>query len=90
MSAMVEVFGSGIGCGYGYVGQGGHVSILGGEVNASGTYDWIEYEEERSEGINGYLYLNPGIKLQAKVYDSDPWTDYNGEIPRQTYLRTKR
>lgn len=90
VSAIVEVFGSGIGCGHGYVGQGGHVSILGGEVNASGTYDWIEYEEERSEGINGYLYLNPGIKLQAKVYDSDPWTDYNGEIPRQTYLRTKR
>ena len=90
VSAIVEVFGSGIGCGNSYTGQGGHVSILGGEVNASGTYDWIEYEEVRSEGINGYLYLNPGIILQARDHDSDPWTDYNGEIPRQTYLRTKR
>ena len=88
VSAIVEVFGSGIGCGND--GKGGHVSILGGEVNASGTYDWIEYEETRSEGINGYLYLGPEIKLEAKVYESDPWTDYNGEIPRQTYLRTKR
>ena len=88
VSAIAEILGSAIGCGYN--GNGGHVSILGGEVNATGCYVILEYEEYWSEGINGYLYLNPGIKLQARIYNYDPWTDYNGEIPRQAYLRTKR
>jgi len=88
VSAIAEILGSAIGCGCD--GKGGHVSILGGEVDATGCYVILEYREYWSEGINGYLFLNPGIKLEARIYDYDPWTDYNDEIPRQAYLRTKR
>ena len=90
VTATASLLGSAIGCGDSYTGKGGYVSILGGEVNAIGCYVILEYEEIWSEGINGYLYLGPGIELQARVYDTDPWTDYKGEIPRQAYLRTKR